>query len=194
MSQPNKKSQKTDKRSVITPQSKAEEKPTKRQTAPAFLAKVLLDTLEVQPKLFGVSINISKLVKESLKGRGAEYRKSLQEKRKSLEERKIGIVKQLLESDIDPNLFDVLLQNELDRRLKVRFGFAFLVLTVLFTAASYAIVICDGVYNWDISETAITALVIETPMQFIGLLYIIARNLFPHTDRKHDEKTKRRPD
>jgi hypothetical protein len=30
-----------------------------------------------------------------------------------------------------------------------------------------------------ISDVAITALIVETPIQFIGLLYIIVRNLFP---------------
>ncbi|CAK8719401.1 hypothetical protein KKHLCK_08575 [Candidatus Electrothrix laxa] len=106
---------------------------------------------------------------------------SREEFRKNLEEKKIDIIKQLLESDIDPQLFDVLIQNEVDRRLKVRFGITFLVLTFLFTTASYAIVICNGIFKWNISETAIAALIIETPIQFIGLLYIIARNLFPQS-------------
>ena len=44
----------------------------------------------------------------------------------------------------------MLIQNEVDRRLKVRFGITFLVLTFLFTTASYAIVILDGIYKWDI--------------------------------------------
>ncbi|MNG22419.1 hypothetical protein D3C84_1069010 [compost metagenome] len=88
-------------------------------------------------------------------------------------------MRELAKLDVDPETFDTLLTNELDRKLKVNFGIAFLVLTCLFTVASYAIVILDAIYNWGISEIAITALIIETPIQFIGLLYIIARNLFP---------------
>lgn len=106
---------------------------------------------------------------------------SREKKTKSLEQEKHALVKQLLESDIDPAAFDVLLSNEINRRLKVRFGIAFLVLTSLFTASSYAIVVLDGIYKWNISEAAITGLIIETPIQFAGLLYIIARNLFPST-------------
>jgi hypothetical protein len=100
-------------------------------------------------------------------------------KKRSIAERKTKLVKELIESGIDPVAFDVLISNEINRRLKIRFGLAFLLLTFLFTAASYSIVIFDGIYGWQISEVAITALIIETPIQFIGLLYIIARNLFP---------------
>ena len=92
-------------------------------------------------------------------------------------------MKELTDSGIDLVVFDTLLSNEIDRRLKTRFGLAFLALTFLFTAASYSIVIFDGIYEWKISEVAITALIIETPIQFIGLLYIIARNLFPHSEK-----------
>lgn len=103
------------------------------------------------------------------------------EKTKSSAEEKTQLMKELAELDVDPVTFDTLLANELDRKLKVNFGMAFLVLTCLFTIASYAIVILNSIYSWGISEIAITALIIETPIQFIGLLYIIARNLFPQT-------------
>ncbi|WP_048908687.1 hypothetical protein [Shewanella baltica] len=103
-------------------------------------------------------------------------------KKKSLAEEKTELMKELAKLDVDPETFDTLLTNELDRKLKVNFGVAFLVLTCLFTIASYAIVILDSVYKWGISEIAITALIIETPIQFIGLLYIIARNLFPQSN------------
>lgn len=106
---------------------------------------------------------------------------------KTLAEEKVTLVKELIESGIDPAAFDVLISNEMNRRLKVRFGVAFLVLTLLFTAASYSIVILDGIHEWKISSVAITALIIETPIQFIGLLYIIARNLFPQ--RKEGKTT-----
>lgn len=99
--------------------------------------------------------------------------------RKSLEEEKTALVKELLAAGIEPTVFDALLSSEMDRRLKVRFGVAFLFLTVLVTGASYAIVVLNAIYGWKVSDMAITALVIETPIQFVGLLYVIARNLFP---------------
>lgn len=104
------------------------------------------------------------------------------ERKKSLAEEKTELMKELAELNVDPETFDALLTNELDRKLKLNFGVAFLVLTCLFTIASYAIVVCDAIYDWGMSEVAITALVIETPIQFIGLLYIIARNLFPQSE------------
>lgn len=107
-------------------------------------------------------------------------------KKKTLAQEKTELIKELSKLDVDPEKFDTLLTNELDRKLKVSFGMAFLALTCIFTATSYAIVILDALYNWDISEIAITALIIETPIQFIGLLYIIARNLFPNS--KSNEK------
>lgn len=101
------------------------------------------------------------------------------EKHETMAEEQTALVKELIDSGIDPVAFDVLMSNEMNRRLKLQFGMAFLGLTTLFTAASYSIVILNGVYTWNISEVAITSLIIETPIQFIGLLYIIARNLFP---------------
>jgi len=159
-------------------QKTCEKKSESRKTSNLFLAKMILAALEFRPSFLGIGINL-KALGETIKGRGEEYRKSL-------DEEKIGIVKQLLESNIDPQIFDVLIQSEVDRRLKVRFGVTFLVLTFLFTTASYAIVILDGIYKWNISKVAITALIIETPVQFIGLLYIIARNLFPQTGSESD--------
>ena len=124
-----------------------------------------------RPSIFGLSIDLRDL----LPGRRAA-------RTKSLEKQKMALVKELVKADIDPGTFDVLLANDMDRWLKVRFGIVFLFMTFLFTAASYAIVILDGVLGWEISQVAITALIIETPIQFIGLLYIIARNLFPQAN------------
>jgi hypothetical protein len=104
------------------------------------------------------------------------------ERKKTLEEQKVELLKKLEEMHIDPVTFDILLANETDRTLKVYFGRVFLILTFLFTSASYSIVILDGIYGWNISTVAITSLIIETPIQFIGLLYIIARNLFPQVE------------
>ena len=95
------------------------------------------------------------------------------------EKRKAELVGELEHGKIDPVTFDSLLTNEMNRRLKTRFGHLLLALTVLFTAASYVIVILNGRLGWNISEVAMTALVIEIPIQFFGLLYIVARNLFP---------------
>ena len=50
-----------------------------------------------------------------------------------------GVVK-LLASGIDPLVFDALLSNEIDRKLKTTFGAIFVGLTVLFTAVSYGII------------------------------------------------------
>jgi hypothetical protein len=91
----------------------------------------------------------------------------------------VETLKTLEASKIDPLEFDQMLTSELNRRLKSRFGGYFLLFTFLFTAASYAIVIFNGICQWKISDVAITSLIIETPLQFIGLLYIIAKNLFP---------------
>ena len=79
----------------------------------------------------------------------------------------------------DPRLVEVLENSRNDRALKNKFGYIFAGFAALFTAASYGIVIAKGVWNLGISDVAITALVIETPLQLIGLLYIMARNLFP---------------
>lgn len=157
--------------------SEEEKKPTKHVVwhaagagkSSSLYSKVLVDLLleRSSPSLYWNLANL--------------FPRGTAERKKSLEEEKHALVKQLLESDIDPVAFDVLLSNEINRRLKVRFGVAFLVLTFLFTVASYAIVACDGIFKWGIAEIAITALIIETPIQFVGLLYIIARNLFPNT-------------
>ncbi len=152
----------------------------KLRNPPESLARIFLDAIEFHPSIFGIGIDLSSLFRGTSKA--SHHQESydyISEPTKSAEERKIEIVKQLLESDIDPGMFDVLLQNEVDRRLKVQFGVTFLILTFLFTTASYAIIILDSIFQWNISEVAITALIIETPIQFIGLLYIIARNLFP---------------
>jgi hypothetical protein len=98
-----------------------------------------------------------------------------QEKRTKL----LEICKDLSKNNIDPEIFDVLVSNELDRELKQKYGAVFLTLTVAFTIFSYGLVVMNSVRNWGIPQFAITALVIEIPIQFIGLLYIIARNLFP---------------
>jgi hypothetical protein len=91
----------------------------------------------------------------------------------------LELLRELSTAGIDPQLFDRMLSSELDRKLKREFGVAFLVVTIAFTLLSYGVIILNSTHSWGISQIAITALIIETPIQFIGLLYIIARNLFP---------------
>lgn len=87
--------------------------------------------------------------------------------------------KELMAMGIDPVKYDLYVAQEINRKLKVRFAYVVVSLATLFTVTSYSIVILDSVLAWGIPAFAINALVIETPIQFIGLLYIIARNLFP---------------
>jgi len=82
---------------------------------------------------------------------------------------------------IEAQLFDLLLSAELDRNLKKNFGIAFFVATIFFTLLSFGVIVFNSILKWGISDIAITGLIIESSLQFIGLLYIIARNLFPQT-------------
>jgi hypothetical protein len=91
------------------------------------------------------------------------------------------LLRELSAEGIDPKLLDLMVSNWLDRELKTRFAVRFFVSTVSFTLLSYAVIILNSLYKWGISDIAITALIVETPIQFIGLLYIIARNLFPQS-------------
>lgn len=140
-----------------------------RRSSTYNVAKSLVDVLEPEIKLPFVSFKLW----------GKNKKEIVQ---KSLEEKKLELVKELSKAEINPEMFDLIISNEIDRRLKVRFGTVFLILTFLFTTASYSIVVFDGIFKWNISQVAITALIIETPIQFVGLLYIIARNLFPQTE------------
>jgi hypothetical protein len=115
---------------------------------------------------------------------------SSEEKRLTLQERQLELVKVLGDAGIDPQLFDLLLSAELDRQLKARFAVAFFTATVVFTCVSYVVIILNSVYKWGINDVAITGMVIETPLQFIGLLYIIARNLFPQTPSQKTDAIK----
>ena len=104
------------------------------------------------------------------------------QRKQTIQEITTALVTKLAAAGVDPVIFDTLVSNEINRRMKVQFGVTFLVFTFLFTAVSYAIVVLDGIYKWGIAPIAITSLIIETPIQFVGLLYIIARNLFPTVD------------
>ena len=113
---------------------------------------------------------------------GIKYKK---EKRRTMEEKKVELVKTLVDSNIDLHVFDSLITNELNRRLKINFGVTFLIFTFIITIAAYLIIIFNAIYKWNISQIAITVLIIEIPLQFIGLLYIIAKNLFPEVKEKN---------
>lgn len=113
------------------------------------------------------------------------------EPKRTFEQEKAAMVKDLMKSGIDPSIFDALLSNEINRRLKVRFGSFFLAITFFFTAASYVIVVLNSVYQWKIPDVAIISLIIQAPIQLIGLLFIIARNLFPNSDPTNGPKEKK---
>ncbi|HPG41257.1 MAG TPA: hypothetical protein PLP19_19005 [bacterium] len=161
------------------------EKDSIETTFSISLARSLLNVLEItRPNLFGFGLlNLEFLL---------PWKR--EERRKTLEEKKLSLVKNLLESNIDPKVFDILLQNEIDRMLKVKFGTAFLLITVFFSIVSYSIVILDGILKWNVSQIAITSLIIETPIQFVGLLYIIARNLFPQITNRNNDLTNKYED
>jgi hypothetical protein len=53
------------------------------------------------------------------------------------------------------------------------------VITTVFTLASYAIIVLASIYAWKMPAAAMTALVVQAPLQMVGILYIMARNLFP---------------
>ncbi|OGI42960.1 MAG: hypothetical protein A2150_04000 [Candidatus Muproteobacteria bacterium RBG_16_64_11] len=73
---------------------------------------------------------------------------------------------------------------EREAKLKTCFGVSFLVLTVIFTVASYSIVVLNQKLALGVSNEVLLALVVETPIQWVGLLYVIAKNLFPHDELK----------
>ena len=80
---------------------------------------------------------------------------------------------------VDPLIFDILVSNEYNRQLKKNFGIAFVGITCAFTVVSYGIIVLSAVYEWKLPTAAITALVVQAPLQMIGILYIMAKNLFP---------------
>ena len=92
---------------------------------------------------------------------------------------------------VDPAIFDILLSNEVNRRLKVKFGIAFIVITTVFTLISYALIMCSAIYHWQLPAPALTALVVQAPLQMIGILYIMARHLFPTATLNAPRKPKR---
>jgi hypothetical protein len=107
------------------------------------------------------------------------FDKQAQAKVAELVEQAVPLLQELSAEKVDPELFDRLLSNQVDRLLKLIFAKLFFWATVAFTVVSYLVIILNSLLNWGIGQIAITALIIETPLQFIGLLYIIARNLFP---------------
>ena len=80
---------------------------------------------------------------------------------------------------MDPVIFDILATAQINRGLKKSFGIAFIVITCIFTLVSYAIIIFASIYDWKIPPAAFTALIIQAPLQMVGILYIMAKNLYP---------------
>lgn len=81
--------------------------------------------------------------------------------------------------DLSASAIEDILTTQHDRSLRSRFAIYAVTLSVAFSLLSYAVVILNSIFSWGISAIAITALIIETPLQFIGLLAIITINLFP---------------
>jgi hypothetical protein len=148
-----------------------------------------------EPKIFIVPGNhdrsilnpfVKALAKVSLQAAGLSVgfwkdEQSAEKEQIDAREVQLNLLQALSQAGIDPHLFDLMLANELDRSLKKQFGIAFLSATIFFTLLSYAVIVFNSIEKWGISDIAITSLIIETPIQFIGLLYIIARNLFPQS-------------
>lgn len=85
----------------------------------------------------------------------------------------------LKKHDIDISTLQQFLKAESDREMKEQYGIRFLFFAGVFSAISYFIICINDKWGLNIPKYAITALIIEVPIQFIGLLYIVARNLFP---------------
>ncbi|QDV81240.1 hypothetical protein TBK1r_01550 [Stieleria magnilauensis] len=100
--------------------------------------------------------------------------------RKRVQDKRLETLKELSDLSIDPEVFDTMLSNELNRQLKHRFAVGFLILAVAFSSISYLIVVADAIWKLGIPTSVLVALLVQTPIQLIGLLHIIARNLFPN--------------
>jgi hypothetical protein len=165
---------KAPKPSVEASEPKAEP-PTGKQNLPAVVKKSM-------PVEIATTV-LAQLLSQTIDLRGAFHVASLlrgsAEHEREIRQGQIELLRSLSQAGIDPQLFDLVVSNELDRTLKKQFGNAFLAATLAFTAVSFAVIIFNSIYRWGISDMAITALIVEVPLQFIGLLFIIARNLFP---------------
>jgi hypothetical protein len=152
--------------------------------------------IDVKIPFFGFSWRRNSAVPPSLSSVQEELvrqeRVTVRRDQVSLRREQVTILSELSKLGIDPVFFDLMLSNELDRNLKRQFGVLFLALTSVFTGISYLVIVLAGILEWKIPSIAITALIVETPLQFIGLLYIIARNLFPQLPIKKisDEQSK----
>jgi hypothetical protein len=105
--------------------------------------------------------------------------------KKEIQEEKIKLFTELANIGINISIYEQHLNNELNRKLKKIFGGLFLIFAFIFTILSYLIVILDAILHWGINQVAVTALIIEIPLQFVSILLIIANNLFPsHTHKQ----------
>mgnify|MGYP001006346631 CR=1 FL=1 len=111
-----------------------------------------------------------------------ERLKKLDERANEILNNKVELFLKLKKSGIDEATFEKHLNNDLNRILKKQYGTRFFILTILFTLISYVVVILNSTCNWQIPEFAITALIIEIPIQFVGILAIVAKNLFPESN------------
>jgi hypothetical protein len=108
-----------------------------------------------------------------------ERNKKLIERANRYLDDKVELFKKLNKENINQASFEQHLNNEINRKLKNQYAKSFFIVTILFSLISYGVVILNSILDWNIPEFAINALIIETPMQFFGILLIVARNLFP---------------
>jgi hypothetical protein len=113
------------------------------------------------------------------------------ERIKEMQRDKIELFSKLRTEGIDQAAFEQHLNNEINRTLKKQYGSRFFFITFFFTVLSFSIVILNSILHWNIPDGAIIGLIIEIPIQFVGIMYIVAKHLFPNVEKS--EKTKNLP-
>jgi hypothetical protein len=111
-------------------------------------------------------------------------RKREEEKKEKQKKEILELLKEISQIGISIETYDKYIENSSDRKMKQKYGALFLLFMVFFTICSYLLIILNSILNWNISEYAIIGLVIEIPVQLLGILFIIAKNLFPNKEVK----------
>jgi len=97
----------------------------------------------------------------------------------SISDEKVRALAKLSKIGVDPHIYEVMLNNHHQRDLRSKYGLLFFVYSCVATAVSYVVVILNASLGWGLSDLVLSSLVIQTPIQILGLLFIIARSLFP---------------
>lgn len=87
--------------------------------------------------------------------------------------------KQITKKQMEESVSTESIKDKTDRRLKIGFGIIFTFFTIVFTFISYAIIILNYQKHIGIPDYIIAGLVVKIPFEFIGILYIITRHLYP---------------